>query len=83
MSLLTSLQDFIHRLDTEAAADLGALQAEFTGKLAQVLPVLVTLENDVKTAVSEVAEQAAPGITAALQAAVAKAENDLRRILGL
>ena len=83
MSLLTSLQDFIRKLDTEAAAELAALKADFESRLAQVLPVLAKLENDVKTAVSEVAEQAAPGLREALTAAITTAENDLRTILGL
>lgn len=83
MTLLAPLQDLIRKLDTEASGELAALKADFEGRLARVLPVLAALENDVRTAVSDVAEQAGPGLRAALAAAVATAENDLKTILGL
>lgn len=83
MSLLAPLQSFIHRIDTEAAADLADLKASMETRLRKALPVIEKLENDIKTAVTDAAEQAAPGLRAAVDVALTAAENDLRTILGL
>lgn len=83
MSLLAPLQNFIHRIDTEAAADLAALKTTMEARLQKALPVIEKLENDIKTAVTDAAELAAPGLRAAVDVALTAAENDLRTILGL
>lgn len=83
MSLLSPLEHFIHRLDTEAAAELSAVKADVEDKLAQVMPVLDNLKSVLQSAATDAAEQAVPGLKAALAAAVADAEAEFRRIFGL
>lgn len=83
MSLLAPLERIIHRLDGEAAAELSAVKAGFEQKLGHVLPILDVLGSDVRTAVTDAAEEASPGLRAALDAALAIAETRLKQILQL
>lgn len=83
MSLLSPLEHLIRKLDTEAAAEVTAIKAEAEARLGKVLPVFKTLESDLQTAVTDAVEQAAPGVRAAVQAALAAAEEEVRHILGL
>jgi hypothetical protein len=81
MSLLTPVENFIHKLDTEAAAELGVVKAEAQQKLDKIVPVFDQLGDDLKTAVTDAVEQAAPGLRAALTAALTAARAELTSIL--
>lgn len=83
MSLLTPLENLIHRLDTEGAAELAAVKADVESKVAEAVPVIEHLRASVQSAVADAAEAAAPGLRAALEAAVTAAEDQLRAVLGL
>jgi hypothetical protein len=81
MSLITEIEDLIHRLDKEGAAELQHVLSQARDAEARVLPVLEKLKAQALTAVAGAAEQAAPGLRAALEAAVEAAEQELSSIL--
>ena len=83
MSLLAPFEDIIHKLDTEAAAEVAAVKADAEARLGQVLPVVGKLKNSLGTIVTAAAEAATPGLTASVLAAVAAAESELKSVLGL
>jgi ElaB/YqjD/DUF883 family membrane-anchored ribosome-binding protein len=90
MSIITSIESLIAKLDPNATHEIEAVKTDIEDRLAKVPAIVDQLRSDVTAAAEALKTQTAsdvstavPGLEAALTAAVDKAETDLKQALGL
>lgn len=83
MSLLAPLEGLIRRLDVEASKELAGVKAAVEADVSQVAPLVDKARKDLATAVTDAAEDAAPGLRSDIDGILAKLKDDLSELLKL